>query len=234
MLTLKPRLHLLPAVALLLSCLAAANAEARGGSHGSGMRSLGHPAGASVMGPMPGRSAALPDAPASSTGRTNAQVNTPAAAAAVPGVTVPTPAASAALPSAPASASGRANPTAANTSAAASAATAAGPATSAPTTTPVTGPAASAAPEPALPALSPMSDPLPTQFATGGGSSPNLALSPATSPSSPSQSAPSSPGGGGKSLKDCMGFWDAATHMTKPEWRAACKRSMAEFPDVKW
>jgi hypothetical protein len=103
-----------------------------------------------------------------------------------------------------------------------------------PTTTPVTGPAAPTTPEPALPALAPMSDPLPTQFATGGGSSPNLALSPATSPSSPSESAPSSPGGGGKSLKDCMGFWDAATHMTKPEWRAACKRSMAEFPDVKW
>jgi hypothetical protein len=79
-----------------------------------------------------------------------------------------------------------------------------------------------------------MSDPLPTQFATGGGSSPNLALSPATSASSPSETAPSTPGGGGKSLQDCMGFWDAATHMTKPEWRAACKRSMAEFPDIKW
>jgi len=31
-----------------------------------------------------------------------------------------------------------------------------------------------------------------------------------------------------------MGFWDAATHMTKGEWRAACKRSMQEFPSVKW
>jgi hypothetical protein len=31
-----------------------------------------------------------------------------------------------------------------------------------------------------------------------------------------------------------MGFWDAATHMSKVEWRAACKRSMKEFPDVKW
>ena len=226
MLTLKPPLYLLPAVALLLSCLAAANAEARGGSHGSGMRSLGHPAGASAT-PMPGRSEA--GAPVSGTGRANALVN-PAAAAAVPApsVTAPTPAASAALPSA--SASGSTNPTAN----AAAAATAAVPAASAATTAPVAGPAAPATPEPALPALAPMSDPLPTQFATGGGSSPNLALSPATSPSSPSESAPSSPGGGGKSLKDCMGFWDAATHMTKPEWRAACKRSMAEFPDVKW
>jgi hypothetical protein len=51
---------------------------------------------------------------------------------------------------------------------------------------------------------------------------------------SPSESAASKPGGGGKSLADCMGFWDAATHMSKVEWRAACKRSMAEFPDVKW
>jgi len=76
-----------------------------------------------------------------------------------------------------------------------------------------------------------MSDPLPSQFATGGGSSPNLALSPGNSPS---ESAPSKPGGGGKALADCMGFWDADTHMSKVEWRAACKRSMQEFPDVKW
>jgi hypothetical protein len=81
-----------------------------------------------------------------------------------------------------------------------------------------------------------MSEPLPSQFATGGGSSPNLALSPGPSSAngSPSESAPSTPGGGGKSLADCMGFWDAATHMSKVEWRAACKRSMQEFPDVKW
>jgi hypothetical protein len=78
-----------------------------------------------------------------------------------------------------------------------------------------------------------MSEPLPSQFATGGGSSggSSLALSPG---GSPSESAPSKAGGGGKSLADCMGFWDAATHMTKVEWRAACRRSMKEFPDVKW
>jgi len=83
-----------------------------------------------------------------------------------------------------------------------------------------------------------MSEPLPNQFATeqGGGGSPNLALSPDTSSgsNSPSQSAPSKPGGGGKALSACMGFWDAATHMSKGEWRAACKRSMKEFPDIKW
>jgi hypothetical protein len=79
-----------------------------------------------------------------------------------------------------------------------------------------------------------MSEPLPSQFATGGGSS--LALSPGASAGSgsPSESAASKPGGGGKSLADRMGSWDAATHMSKVEWRAACKRSMAEFPDVKW
>jgi hypothetical protein len=91
------------------------------------------------------------------------------------------------------------------------------------TTTPTTAqPGSTVAP------LSPMSDPLPNQFATeqGGGAAPNL--DPGTS------SAPSKPGGGGKGLADCMGFWDAATHMSKGEWRAACKRSMKEFPDIKW
>jgi hypothetical protein len=29
-----------------------------------------------------------------------------------------------------------------------------------------------------------------------------------------------------------MGFWDAATHMTKTEWRTACLRTMQEFPDL--
>src|SRR5262245_41419979 len=97
------------------------------------------------------------------------------------------------------------------------------------TTAPATAQPGSTAAPPA-----PMPEPLPSQFATGGGSSPNLALSPGTSSGSPSESAPSAPGGGGKSLADCMGFWDAATHMTKGEWRAACKRSMQEFPNVKW
>jgi hypothetical protein len=49
---------------------------------------------------------------------------------------------------------------------------------------------------------------------------------------SPSESAPSAPGGGGKTLADCMGFWDKATHMTKAEWKAACLRTMTEFPDI--
>jgi hypothetical protein len=37
--------------------------------------------------------------------------------------------------------------------------------------------------------------------------------------------------GGGTTLQDCMTLWDAATHMSKQEWKAACKRTMViEFP----
>jgi len=32
--------------------------------------------------------------------------------------------------------------------------------------------------------------------------------------------------GGGTTLQDCMTLWDAATHMSKQEWKAACKRTM--------
>jgi hypothetical protein len=72
--------------------------------------------------------------------------------------------------------------------------------------------------------VAPLSPQLPTQFATGGAAQSNLALSPGASGSS-SQSTASAPGGGGKTLQDCMGFWEAATHMTKAEWKAACLRT---------
>jgi hypothetical protein len=36
--------------------------------------------------------------------------------------------------------------------------------------------------------------------------------------------------GGGTTLQDCMALWDASTHMSKQEWKAACKRTMV-FPD---
>jgi len=77
--------------------------------------------------------------------------------------------------------------------------------------------------------VAPLSPQQQTQFATGGTPNSNLALSPA----SPSESAPSAPGGGGKSLEACMGFWEPATHMTKAEWRAACKRTMQDYPSVQ-
>jgi hypothetical protein len=38
--------------------------------------------------------------------------------------------------------------------------------------------------------------------------------------------------GGGTSLQDCMTLWDAATHMNRLEWKAACMRTMAvDIPD---
>jgi hypothetical protein len=91
---------------------------------------------------------------------------------------------------------------------------------------------------PQLAPVAPLSPQLPTQFATGGARQPSLALSPGSpsspgsSSASPSESAPSAPGGGGKTLADCMGFWDRETHMTKAEWRAACLRTMQEYPSV--
>jgi hypothetical protein len=90
-----------------------------------------------------------------------------------------------------------------------------------------------AQPQPELAPLAPISPQLPTQFSTGGTMQPNMALSPdASSSASPSGSAPSTPGGGGKSLADCMAFWDRATHMSKAEWKTACVRSMEDDPSV--
>jgi hypothetical protein len=30
-----------------------------------------------------------------------------------------------------------------------------------------------------------------------------------------------------------MDFWEPATHMTKTEWRAACKRTLEEYPTLR-
>ena len=94
-----------------------------------------------------------------------------------------------------------------------------------------------APPAPTIAPIAPLSPSISNQFSSGGtvqgrGStgSAGLALSPGVSPS---QSAPSQPGGGGKSLEDCMGFWDRDTHMTKAEWRAACRRTMQEYPTIR-
>jgi hypothetical protein len=90
-----------------------------------------------------------------------------------------------------------------------------------------------AAPTPELAPIAPLSQQLQTQFSTGGVAQPNMALSPGVSSSaSTSESAPSTPGGGGESLADCMGFWDRGTHMTKTEWKAACVRTMQDEPSV--
>ena len=80
--------------------------------------------------------------------------------------------------------------------------------------------------------IAPLSPQLPEQVATSSIVQPNLALSPGTSGGSPSETAPSAPGGGGNTLADCMDFWDRGTHMTKAQWKAACVRSIQEFPSV--
>ena len=86
---------------------------------------------------------------------------------------------------------------------------------------------------PELAPIPPLSPQLPTQISGGGTPQPNLALSPGSSSGSQSESAPSAPGGGGRTLADCMGFWDRETHMTKPEWKAACERTLQEYPSVR-
>jgi hypothetical protein len=105
-------------------------------------------------------------------------------------------------------------------------------ASSTPTTSSTSPQSMIAPPAPTAPQIAPLSPSLPTGLSTGG-TLPNggsgqggLALSPGTQ-------APSQPGGGGKSLQDCMSFWDRQTHMTKAEWREACKRTMKEFPTVR-
>ena len=87
-----------------------------------------------------------------------------------------------------------------------------------------------AQPVPQVPAIAPLSPQLETQFATGGTTNGNLALSPG---GSPTDSSPSTPGGGGKTLQACMGFWEPATHMSKTEWRAACERTMEDYPSLR-
>jgi hypothetical protein len=97
-------------------------------------------------------------------------------------------------------------------------------------------PSAIASPEPEATPIAPLSQPVPTDVLSGGGTvvRPDAVTSPTAGSASPSQAQPSIAGGGGNSLQDCMGFWDKATHMSKAEWRASCIRSMAENPDVKW
>jgi hypothetical protein len=45
------------------------------------------------------------------------------------------------------------------------------------------------------------------------------------------EAAPITTRSGGTTLQECMALWDAGTHMSKTEWKAACKRTMVlEFP----
>ena len=80
-------------------------------------------------------------------------------------------------------------------------------------------------------ALAPLSPPVtPTTLTAGGAARTN---SPSASSTSPTEAASGLAGGGGKSLADCMGFWDRGTHMTKAEWRASCARSLNRLANLK-
>ena len=59
------------------------------------------------------------------------------------------------------------------------------------------------------PAIGQSSPPVPDVFATGGGTA-----------------VIDHSGGSGKTLADCMQLWDAHTHMSKPEWRVTCGRTL--------
>ena len=88
-------------------------------------------------------------------------------------------------------------------------------------------PAATVQPSPQQQTVSPLSPQTQAPVTSGGGSAKQgqgpLALSPG------SENASSAPGGGGKGLADCMGFWEPATHMTKQEWKAACQRTIGRL-----
>lgn len=59
------------------------------------------------------------------------------------------------------------------------------------------------------PAIGQSSPPVPDVFASGGGTA-----------------AVDHSGGSGSTLANCMQLWDTATHMSKPEWRATCVRTL--------
>gem|GEM_PF-4306724 len=85
-------------------------------------------------------------------------------------------------------------------------------------------PPAIAPPAPQAPKVAPLAPPVTPNVLSGGAASQRGAS--VLAPGTPGQSAPSTPGGGGKTLEDCMRFWEPATHMTKREWRAACRRTL--------
>ena len=133
-----------------------------------------------------------------------------------------------ALHAAQSSSGKQAGPQPPSQSQAAAAAAAAATTQSAPIPTSSLPPSAIAAPATQAPAIAPLSAG-PNQIIDSSGGGPvrtDLTASSAASSASPSESAPSTPGGGGDTLQACMGFWDSGTHMSKVEWRAACTRTL--------
>jgi hypothetical protein len=73
-----------------------------------------------------------------------------------------------------------------------------------------------------------------TTVAVSSSQGPVPALSKGSSSASITQSEAASitAHGGSMTLQDCLALWDAATHMSKQEWKAACKRTMVpDFSD---
>jgi hypothetical protein len=82
-------------------------------------------------------------------------------------------------------------------------------------------------PAPPVPSIAPLSSQQSPSTPSSGGLPRQGTL--ALSPGSRSEGAPSAAGGGGRTLNDCMEFWEPTTHMTKQEWRAACKRTLGRI-----
>jgi hypothetical protein len=82
-------------------------------------------------------------------------------------------------------------------------------------------------PAPQAPSIAPLSSQQSPSTPSSGGLPRQSTL--ALSPGSRSEAAPSAAGGGGRTLNDCMEFWEPTTHMTKQQWRAACKRTLGRI-----
>ena len=93
-------------------------------------------------------------------------------------------------------------------------------------------PPAIGAPMSPLSPIAPLSPQITTTPLTGGTVTTRVP-SPSPLSASPSEAAQSAPGGGGKTLADCVKFWDRESHMTKSEWRAACQRSLTRLENLK-
>jgi hypothetical protein len=95
-------------------------------------------------------------------------------------------------------------------------------------------PSAIGTPMTSAPSIAPLSPQFTTTTPVSGGTVRTDKLpSPSALSTSPSESAQSTAGGGGWDLKDCMGFWDRDTHMSKSEWRGACERSAHRLDNLK-
>jgi hypothetical protein len=103
------------------------------------------------------------------------------------------------------------------------------PAVTTPTSPP---PPAIGSPMSPLSPIAPLSPQITTTPLTGGSVTTRVP-SPSPLSTSPSEAAPSAPGGGGRTLGDCVKFWDRESHMMKSEWRAACQRSLTRLDNLK-